>query len=391
MTIQGLLPSLLRNLPCWSVFPACGCSPITAARPDLVRRSPAPTGRSDACEAGAIHPGVHLKTLSPRSRRPPRRADPTTRASPTGSGGLVRRRTHRLGLQLPRGGGNSLRHPRRGARGAPSGLSDDDLRSVFGGTALAFYPSSRRRAKPMPERTVPRTVLADHPHTAKLKSGGIRDARVDLSFTDIAPVHRAFAPMVREEAYDLSELAVVTALQANAFGRPVVLLHGRGGRALPARLVLSPAPHDRSRRNNWQAPASAAPFVHPQTTGMWVRAHPRRGLRSGGGRHPLGSPHDEPHVAQYTDPDFRSRAGAAGTPCPICCARGGSTPRCSADDLPRGEEFVRVVPDAEARDEQWWRRRRYMPVNAHGRRRCVGLPPGPAGGPGSVSPSSQGR
>ena len=45
-----------------------------------------------------------------------------------------------------------------------------------------------------------------------------------LDFTDVKPVHKAFAPMVRNAAYDLCELAIVTCLQAIAYDRPVVML-----------------------------------------------------------------------------------------------------------------------------------------------------------------------
>lgn len=69
-----------------------------------------------------------------------------------------------------------------------------------------------------------RTVLANSPLSAPLKRGELSSPRVRLDFIEVAPVHKAFAPMVRQQAYDLCELAVVTALQAIAYGRPVVLL-----------------------------------------------------------------------------------------------------------------------------------------------------------------------
>ena len=211
----------------------------------------------------------------------------------------------------------------------------------------------------MPERTVLRTVLADHPHTAKLKSGEIRDERVALSFTDIAPVHRAFAPMVREEAYDLSELAVVTALQAIAYGRPVVLLPAVvAARFQRGRLITHAA--------GPVAPAQLAGTrvgvrAYTQTTGMWVRAHLAEdfGLAADD-IHWIT--HEEPHVAQYTDPDFVTR-GSGGNSLPDLLREGRIDAAVLGNDLPQGEEFVRVVPDADARDEQWWSRHGYMPVN----------------------------
>ena len=38
------------------------------------------------------------------------------------------------------------------------------------------------------------------------------------------PIHRAFAPMAREQKFDLSEMAIVTAIMAFAYGKPLVIL-----------------------------------------------------------------------------------------------------------------------------------------------------------------------
>src|SRR5262245_24155492 len=69
-----------------------------------------------------------------------------------------------------------------------------------------------------------RTLLGTYPHTAPLKRGEIGSPEVALEFADIKPTHKAFKPMVRELAYDVCELAIVTFLQAKAHGKPLVLL-----------------------------------------------------------------------------------------------------------------------------------------------------------------------
>jgi 4,5-dihydroxyphthalate decarboxylase len=65
----------------------------------------------------------------------------------------------------------------------------------------------------MPEAI--RAVLSDYPLTAPVKQvsafGG-----TPVEFESVKPVSRAFAPMVRESAFDLSEMAIVTYLQARA-------------------------------------------------------------------------------------------------------------------------------------------------------------------------------
>ncbi len=69
-----------------------------------------------------------------------------------------------------------------------------------------------------------RTLLGDHPGTAALKSGAVKSDSVALDFADYSPAHKGFKPMVREAAFDVSELAIVTFLMAKSFGKPMVLL-----------------------------------------------------------------------------------------------------------------------------------------------------------------------
>jgi 4,5-dihydroxyphthalate decarboxylase len=69
-----------------------------------------------------------------------------------------------------------------------------------------------------------RTLLGDHPGTKALKDRSIESALVELDFVDYSPTNRGFKPMVREGAFDVSEMAIVTYLMAKSFGKPMVLL-----------------------------------------------------------------------------------------------------------------------------------------------------------------------
>ena len=66
--------------------------------------------------------------------------------------------------------------------------------------------------------------FGSYPHTRALKEGDVKSDRVKLQFTEINPVNRAFMPMAREQKFDLSEMAIVTYLQAKAYGKPLVLM-----------------------------------------------------------------------------------------------------------------------------------------------------------------------
>ena len=63
-----------------------------------------------------------------------------------------------------------------------------------------------------------------YPQTQALKSGQITSDRVTLKLTEVNPVYKAFFMMVREQKFDVSEMAVVTYLQAKAYGVPIVLM-----------------------------------------------------------------------------------------------------------------------------------------------------------------------
>ena len=54
-----------------------------------------------------------------------------------------------------------------------------------------------------------RTLLGDHPGTSALKTGSIKSDLVTLDFADYSPTNKGFKPMVREAAFDVSEMAIV--------------------------------------------------------------------------------------------------------------------------------------------------------------------------------------
>ncbi|MBW8854753.1 MAG: hypothetical protein JF604_10615, partial [Bradyrhizobium sp.] len=69
-----------------------------------------------------------------------------------------------------------------------------------------------------------KAVLGSHRHVEAVKSGELRSDRFDLDFIEYTPTNTAFKPMVREQAFDVCEMAIVTYLMAKAHGKPLVLL-----------------------------------------------------------------------------------------------------------------------------------------------------------------------
>jgi 4,5-dihydroxyphthalate decarboxylase len=205
-----------------------------------------------------------------------------------------------------------------------------------------------------------RTVLAAAPLATVLKHGDVTSPYVHFDFVEVEPVHKAFAPMVRNQAYDLSELAIVSCLQAVAYDRPIVMLpvvvasrFQRGcliahrGRGVPAAEDLA------GRRIGVRS--------YTQTTGMWVRAHLEEdyGL-STEKMHWLTR--DPAHVEEYHDPAFVEHTNSSKS-LPDMLRDGDIDAAILGNDLPDGDEFARVIPDAAARDLDWWRQHGFMPIN----------------------------
>jgi 4,5-dihydroxyphthalate decarboxylase len=69
-----------------------------------------------------------------------------------------------------------------------------------------------------------RTLLGDHSCTKALKDGLIGSDSLTLDFIEYSPTNKGFKPMVREQAFDVSEMAIVTYLMARSFNKPMVML-----------------------------------------------------------------------------------------------------------------------------------------------------------------------
>jgi 4,5-dihydroxyphthalate decarboxylase len=214
--------------------------------------------------------------------------------------------------------------------------------------------------RPVADRPRLRAVLGSYPHTAALKSGALQSPDVALDFVEVQPVHKAFAPMVRRAEYDLCELAIVTYLQAKAYGRPVVLLPA----VVASRLQRGCIIYD--RKNGVVTPQSLETGrigvrAYTQTTGMWVRAH----LAEDYGL-PIERMHwitrDPAHVEEYHDPSIVEHAPTDKS-LPDMLRDRDIDAAILGNDLPKDDEFAPVIPDHVAVDRAWYAKHGFMPIN----------------------------
>lgn len=201
-----------------------------------------------------------------------------------------------------------------------------------------------------------RTVLGDHAHVKPLKAGEIASGLADLDFIEFTPTNRAFKPMVRELAFDVCEMAIVTYLMAKAYGKPLVLLPA----AMMGRFQHAFALYN-GERGTLGPKDLAGKRVgirsFTTTTGAWVR-----GTLANDYNVDLSGirwvSFEDPHVAEYDDTTERAAAGKTILQMLID----------GEIDVALGETSTdpRLKPlfgDPQAEAEQWHRKHGTVPVN----------------------------
>jgi 4,5-dihydroxyphthalate decarboxylase len=112
--------------------------------------------------------------------------------------------------------------------------------------------------------TVTRTQVANR----ALKDGTVEPRGVQLDFVEVDPLIRAFRQMVRERAYDVTEMAFTTYLVAKEHGKrftalPIFLVRGFHHGA-----IVAPAPGDPKSLEGKRVGVNRGYTV---TTGVWAR------------------------------------------------------------------------------------------------------------------------
>ena len=206
--------------------------------------------------------------------------------------------------------------------------------------------------------TVLRTALGDYLHTAALRSGAIASDLLRLDFADVRPANRAFAPMVREERFDVCEMAIATYLQAIAYGKklvllPVVMAARHQEQALVCRRDSPIAgPGDlRGRRIGVRA--------YSQTTGLWLRGW----LQEAYGIAPdqmRWVTFEDAHVAEFRDPAWVERREGD----PLALLRAAEVDAAVlGNDLPDDPGLRTVFSDLQAAAGAFRERHPFVPVN----------------------------
>jgi len=165
--------------------------------------------------------------------------------------------------------------------------------------------------------------------------------------------------MVREGAFDASKLALVTFLQAKAYGKPLV--------ALPA-IVLGRFQHGLIGYNASKGELTPKDIEgrrvgvrsYTQTTGVWLRGILAHEYGVDLGRVKFVTMED-PHVTEYRDPPFVERASGAKKLDQMLLD--GDVDAAIMGELPKDPRIRPLIPDPEAAARAWHAKHGAVQIN----------------------------
>jgi 4,5-dihydroxyphthalate decarboxylase len=199
-----------------------------------------------------------------------------------------------------------------------------------------------------------------YPHTRPLKNGDIKSDRVALHFTEVEPINKAFLQMVRQEKFDVSEMAIATYLQAKAYGKPMTLLPvTMMGRFQHGTMLYN------SERGTVTPEGLAGRRVgvraFSQTTGVWLRGILWKDYGLDLGKVKWVT-FEDAHVPEYRDPPGVERA-AEGKDLLKMLLDGELDAGIFGGNVPADPRLKSVIADPEAAAKEWYKKHGTVPIN----------------------------
>lgn len=202
-------------------------------------------------------------------------------------------------------------------------------------------------------------LLGDYPNTAAFRQGQLKSARAQFEFADVKTPNHAFKRAVRDLEFDVSELAIMTYLQAKAYGKPLVLIPAvvRGKfqhESIVSRAAQPLAPRDlEGRRVGIRA--------YSVTTVGWVCGILQNDYGVNLDRIQWVTLED-PHVAEYRDPPSAIRAAAGKQLMPMLLEGEVDAIVTTGKDL-KDPRVKFVIPDPDRAAQSWYERYHAVPIN----------------------------
>ncbi len=196
-------------------------------------------------------------------------------------------------------------------------------------------------------------------NTEALKKSDVRSPLVNFDFADVKVANTMFKSVVRDAKFDLSELAIVTYLQAKVYGKPYVLL--------PAVIVTRGQHHtiaynpERGHLTPADLPGKRVGVrAYTQTTGAWLR-----GILADDYGIDLSRvkwiTFEDPHLAEYVDPPAVEKAPAGKNITQMLLD--GEIDAAIVGDVMTDPRLKYLIPDHDAAAKAWAAKHSGTPIN----------------------------
>ena len=204
-------------------------------------------------------------------------------------------------------------------------------------------------------------LLGDYPNTLALKRAAVASELLDFDFVETKMPNTAFKRVVRDLEFDVAELAIVTFLQAKAYGKPLVLLPAVVG---PGRFQHQCLIYNAERGHidpSGLAGRRVGMRSYAQTTPTWMR-----GILQSDYGVDLASIQwvgfEDGHLAEYKDPPEVERAGKDKQLLPMLLA-GELDAIILGNETPDDARLRPVIADSAVAAQDWCKRNKAVPVN----------------------------
>jgi 4,5-dihydroxyphthalate decarboxylase len=203
-------------------------------------------------------------------------------------------------------------------------------------------------------------MTGNYPNTQPLKSGKVTSSLVNLDFVDVKVANQHFKAVVRDAKYDVSELAIVTFLQAKTYGKPYVLMPA----VAVSRGQLQTIAYDGERGTMTPkdiAGKKVGVRAYTQTTGAWVRGI----LQEDYGVDVNGITWittEDPHLAEYQDPPGMVVRVPDDKSIPTMVLEGETVAAIVGDTIP-DPRLKYLVADHEAANKRYADKNGGVPIN----------------------------
>lgn len=206
-----------------------------------------------------------------------------------------------------------------------------------------------------------KTNLADYPVTMALKQRKASSPVVWFDFCGPPVAHDGFKGMVRDNKFDAGELAIITFLQAKAYGKPYVLLPAPISGRFQHHCIGYNAGHGELKPKDIEG-RRVGVRSYAQTTGLWARGVLKHEYDVDLDRVTWVT-FDDAHLAEYTDPANTERPPKGAKKLAQMMFDGDVAAAILGADMPKDRRVRTLIPEPHQAAQAWFKRTSVIPIN----------------------------